>query len=452
MTMSLSMHILVNLGMFSNFFLLTFYLLDYLNPRTLAKVVGKTAFGVFLVELVSWLLGSWTEDICLIVIIGVMFVSTFGLEELIQLKTNFRLIGSTAISFIIVTFSTIISKLIMAELGNRNLVSVPFIWPTVILIIILQLILATICGIFVKVIFKLMLDYVNRYGIWMAITVITGLILFVGAVIVLMDDFKYKKISAEYLLLVLSTIIILTVIVIIGMFLYVQVVLQQNKINLERKNRQHLMIYVEQLERNFHEVRKFRHDIANALLALEIIVNEQANASLSQNFRDLLAHYNFDTIQNKVLGRFQDINNDYLKGIIFSKYIEAQNYQVNFNLEVQPNLFQVNKQYFDEFRILGILLDNAIDAAKDSQNKTMTVSLFEQNNKIVYRIKNAISEPIEFGKLYRSGYSTKGNQHGIGLTTVKEIVDGRTDFHLNLEQINTFFVAMLVVKREANHG
>ncbi|KRM22308.1 membrane protein [Latilactobacillus graminis DSM 20719] len=340
----------------------------------------------------------------------------------------------------------------MAELGNRNLVSVPFIWPTVILIIILQLILATICGIFVKVIFKLMLDYVNRYGIWMAITVITGLILFVGAVIVLMDDFKYKKISAEYLLLVLSTIIILTVIVIIGMFLYVQVVLQQNKINLERKNRQHLMIYVEQLERNFHEVRKFRHDIANALLALEIIVNEQANASLSQNFRDLLAHYNFDTIQNKVLGRFQDINNDYLKGIIFSKYIEAQNYQVNFNLEVQPNLFQVNKQYFDEFRILGILLDNAIDAAKDSQNKTMTVSLFEQNNKIVYRIKNAISEPIEFGKLYRSGYSTKGNQHGIGLTTVKEIVDGRTDFHLNLEQINTFFVAMLVVKREANHG
>lgn len=71
---------------------------------------------------------------------------------------------------------------------------------------------------------------------------------------------------------------------------------------------------------------------------------------------------------------------------------------------------------------------------------------------MVYCVKNTINTPVEFGQLYQAGYSTKGINRGLGLTTAKEITDMRSDFSLMLKQDGDYFVAMLVVEQEETHG
>lgn len=457
MTMPVLMRNIINISTLISFFLLLFYLNDYLKRKNVLGILIRVFFGVTLVEGLDLLIGNRFEEVWLaLTALGLLYL-TFATTKFLHLRNHFGFVVTTILSYGVVMLSTTVTTVLIITYAHscmnvHDLSKFQFNWVTVCLIMVGQLLIAAILGAVIKRLYKVIKSYAVTYGKPMAATIITGLTLFVGAVIVVFDEFKRAALPAEYLYLVLGIVLILMTIVVVGMLLYTQTLIRQNKINLEQENQKNLTLYVDQLERNYQEVRKFRHDIANALLALEVMINERGDSVLVQDYHALLTHYNFDTIQDQAIGRFQDINNAYIKGIIFSKYIEAHNKRISFNLEVQPALFKQHRQYFDELRILGIFLDNAIEAVAQLPEDQISVSLFEQNNKTVYSVKNTITEPVEFGKIYQSGYSTKGTNRGIGLATAKEITDARQDFRLILKQDGDYFVAMLVVEMEETHG
>lgn len=457
MTMPVLMRNIINISTLISFFLLLFYLNDYVKKKNVLGILIRVFFGVILVEGLDLLIGNRFEEVWLaLTALGLLYL-TFGTTKFWHLRNHFGFVATTILSYGVVMLSTTVTTVLVIAYAHicmnvHDLSRFQFNWITVFLIMIGQLLIAAILGIVIKRLYKVIKSYTVTYGKPMAATMITGLTLFVGAVIVIFDEFKRAGLPAEYLYLVLGIVLILMTIVIVGMLLYTQTLIRQNKINLEQENQKNLTLYVNQLERNYREVRKFRHDIVNALLALEVMINERGDSVLVRDYHALLTHYNFDTIQDQSIGRFQDINNAYIKGIIFSKYIEAHNNRISFNLEVQPALFKQQQQYFDELRILGIFLDNAIEAVAQMSEGAISVNLFEQNNKTVYSVKNTITEPVEFGKIYQSGYSTKGTNRGIGLATAKEITDARQDFRLILKQDGDYFVAMLVVELEETHG
>ncbi|WP_208422805.1 sensor histidine kinase [Latilactobacillus fragifolii] len=456
MTMPLLMQVVINLSTFSSFLILILFLIGALKQENPKNIIIKVVFGIIFVQGMDLIVGDFLEELWLILAAIGIFGWMNGFDKLSHLKTNYELLIAIFLSYLIVMFSSVMTTLGLIGYtrlnGINKLAQLHFTWIMVGLIMLSQLMIAAGSGILVKRLYQIIKAYIVSNGIRVAGLILTGFTLFVGAVIVLFDEFKRANLPAQYLYLVLGIVLILMILIIIGMLLYTKAAIQQNKVNLEQENQRSLTLYIDQLERNYQEVRKFRHDIANALLALEVMINERGDSVLVQDYHALLTHYNFDTIQDQAIGRFQDINNAYIKGIIFSKYIEAHNKRISFNLEVQPALFKQHRQYFDELRILGIFLDNAIEAVAQVPEGQISVSLFEQNNKTVYSVKNTITEPVEFGKIYQSGYSTKGTNRGIGLATAKEITDARQDFHLILKQDGDYFVAMLVVEMEETHG
>ena len=73
--------------------------------------------------------------------------------------------------------------------------------------------------------------------------------------------------------------------------------------------------------------------------------------------------------------------------------------------------------------ILGIFLDNAIEAAAGSERKVVNFYVVEKNNKITVDISNSFSDTgLKLDDINKKGVSSKGENRGLGLYKVKEII------------------------------
>ena len=76
-------------------------------------------------------------------------------------------------------------------------------------------------------------------------------------------------------------------------------------------------------------------------------------------------------------------------------------------------------------RILGNLIDNALDAPVGNEQKTIRVSLWEDVKGFHFAVENngaAVPEEIR-DRLFQRGFSTKGPERGMGLSIVQEILE-----------------------------
>ena len=77
---------------------------------------------------------------------------------------------------------------------------------------------------------------------------------------------------------------------------------------------------------------------------------------------------------------------------------------------------------YDLIDILGILLDNAIEAVKDSNGLNKIKFQLIEGEQLEICVKNPVEDISnnDIEKFYREGYSTKGDNRGLGLSKIKE--------------------------------
>ena len=99
--------------------------------------------------------------------------------------------------------------------------------------------------------------------------------------------------------------------------------------------------------------------------------------------------------------------------------------------------------------MLGILLDNAIEAAKKGTEKIVELKIAEEMryNRSVMIVKNTYdNEKIDFKKLYEKGYTTKqesDQRHGLGLWEVQKIINRNDNLRLATSIEGDFFKQQL---------
>ena len=368
-------------------------------------------------------------------------------KQLIRSLNRRKLFGQIFVAGALAYLTTIVATLLteIAIMGILTILGNSFTWLSAAICAFLQLIVGGVILVLAVKIRTILNEAIQRYGYRDLVFVMGGLLGSTVMVIVLVDEFNYLKVPSGYLILMVLTILIALFFVIIGCWLFMRLLLRQAKIEREQTNQANLAMYTDQLEKNYNEVRQFRHDIKNALLALEIRIDESDDALLIADVHALMQQYHFDAIFSSEIGRFANINNTYIKGIIFSKYVAAQKQGISFTVEVSDDLFDSQQHYFNELRILGILLDNALEAAIDVNQARVVVSIFRESGRLIYLVKNRIETPVNIAKIWQRGYSTKGDNRGLGLTTVREIVNQHGNFYLSVKQVSNEFIAQLSV-------
>ena len=108
------------------------------------------------------------------------------------------------------------------------------------------------------------------------------------------------------------------------------------------------------------------------------------------------------------------------------KTAEAQKRGVAMDVIVRSAWEGMPAQGWEMCRVLGNLIDNAMDALKDTPSPRVTVTLGEELRALIFSVENNGPEiPMEIReKIFQPGFTTKGGERGQGLAIVREIIAG----------------------------
>ena len=208
--------------------------------------------------------------------------------------------------------------------------------------------------------------------------------------------------------------------------------------------------YILALEKNNNEIRKFKHDFNNIILGLDGYINNDDfdKEKLKKYFNSTIMNFNNNIELNDiVIAKLNSIKVSSLKSLITNKVLVAQNNTIDVDINIEG---EITDFYTDEMqlsRILGILLDNAIEAALEvTDNKKIEMNIIQIDKTTDIQISNTfnnIGTPIaDFNK---EGFSTKGTNRGLGLSSAHEIAN-KLNMLLNTEIDGNTFIQILTIE------
>lgn len=190
------------------------------------------------------------------------------------------------------------------------------------------------------------------------------------------------------------------------------------------------------------QVRAFKHDFDN-------IVNIIGGYVVSEDMEGLKRYYNQLLEEchktNNLYALSPDvINHPAIYHMLATKYYEANQKNVQINLEVFLDLNEIEKRMkiYDFTRILGILLDNAIEAATECDDKIINVTFRKNlsNDMILVILQNTYkNKDVNTEEIYQKGISSKENHSGLGLWKVRQILMHNNNLNLFTTKNDEFF-------------
>ena len=203
-------------------------------------------------------------------------------------------------------------------------------------------------------------------------------------------------------------------------------------------------IYNKTLSHLHDNIRCFKHDFNNIVQALGGYIALDDMDGLKDYYKNLLSDCK-QTNNLNVLNP-ETINNPSIYSLLTNKYYLAQEKGINMTFTIFTDLSNINFNMYEFSRILGILLDNAIEAAQETDEKIINIEFRSDAKKQLFIIANSCKDTdISTTKIFEKGFSTKANNSGIGLWKVHKILSKNTDADLFTTVNNNMFTQQLEI-------
>lgn len=195
---------------------------------------------------------------------------------------------------------------------------------------------------------------------------------------------------------------------------------QKELIREQRADLQVQKLYYSSYEMLLKELRERQHEYKNHIQALQnekyINTNELVSQQMRQQYYDELRY------DDRFSGLLK-CKNSIIVGFLFGKIKEAEQKQIYIKYTVEMYSEQYRIPTYIIIEMLGILLDNAIEAVKDNnEQKTISLEIIEEVDEIHIGVKNEIINmtAADFMKLFERNNSTKGSGRGLGLYKIQQ--------------------------------
>lgn len=180
--------------------------------------------------------------------------------------------------------------------------------------------------------------------------------------------------------------------------------------------------YIQNLEEIQKDVRLYRHDFTNMMSGMYLDVKEGKTEALERYMQNMLNEFD-KNIGSKIQTANQIMNLEIieLKGLLMTKMSQMISSGIPCRIEVLYLVRECAMKTQDLLRCVGILADNAMEAAKNAQGG-VDIVIMAQNNSVDILITNPVDAEPDINKIWKKGYSTKGDGRGLGLYSYREIV------------------------------
>ncbi|AGM99709.1 sensor histidine kinase [Streptococcus iniae] len=210
---------------------------------------------------------------------------------------------------------------------------------------------------------------------------------------------------------------------------------------------ENLESYGKHLEQLYREMKIFQEDYSRRLQTLEAAIDNETTEKIQETYYHILnqssefwddKHYN--------ISKLAPIKISSVKSLLSAKIVEAEKKGIETLIEVPDQIIEVPIPELDLLLILSVFLDNAIEAALKSEKPRMTIAYFLNGNEQRLHIANSTKEAsISISRLFKEGYSTKGDKRGIGLSNVQTILGKHPHLSLQTKSQDYEFSQMLTI-------
>jgi two-component system sensor histidine kinase AgrC len=203
--------------------------------------------------------------------------------------------------------------------------------------------------------------------------------------------------------------------------------------------------YISTIDSLISDFRRLKHSYANTIYSFYGYIQENDIQGLKAFYSEIVD----DTkkMDSNLLLVLQRIKVYAIFGLLWNKINEAEGKGIEVGVQVLNEVHEVGMKLSDLCEILGNYLDNAIDAAADSEDKKLNVSLIDDQGYLTISIENTFKEIVDVNEVQKKGYSTKGNGRGFGLAITNQILSRYTNVLHNIFAEEGIFTQELVIKR-----
>jgi two-component system sensor histidine kinase AgrC len=218
------------------------------------------------------------------------------------------------------------------------------------------------------------------------------------------------------------------------------------QLKIKKRDLENAQLYNNQLITLIDSIRVFKHDYNNVVQSIGGYVALKDLDGLCNYYKGLLQDCQRVNHMESISPLI--INEPSVYGIMASKCQIAELKGIEFNID---SVFDYKKLCMDVYpfcKVLGILLDNAIEAAEETRDKIVNVIIKENLRKSIQTItiENTYNnKSIDLNKIYEKGFSTKKRNSGIGLWEVKNIINKTTNAKINTTKDKKYFRQQLVI-------
>jgi two-component system sensor histidine kinase AgrC len=305
------------------------------------------------------------------------------------------------------------------------------------LFLIFSLILAFITRFFViklsESILSLNKIYLTLIGIILLATFLT-LYMYMPKEVISYGDFKYLTV-----IYVIFIIIIAILIITVSFSIVREVQYKRNMKEIENYYK-----YTLQIEQINNEMRKFRHDYVNILSTMSDYIRENDMDGLRHYFTSEILPMQDSMQMNAVkINGIENLKIREIKGLVTTKILQAQEMNISISVEVNEQITKIDMPTIDLSRIIGIIIDNAIEASENIDEDPLIRVAFLKNSdvSVTFIVMNKCEDDIpRVHTLFQENFTTKKGNSGLGLSTLKEITESKSNVLLDTTIENNYFV------------
>ncbi|KRL95082.1 GHKL domain-containing protein [Limosilactobacillus equigenerosi] len=199
-------------------------------------------------------------------------------------------------------------------------------------------------------------------------------------------------------------------------------------------NYQEQLKYAKSMNEQFGQLRRDRHDMKNMLLNLqgELIDGntDKANQLLSSFIQTKTSNHHYQEVD-------QSLEKLHISGL--RNLIQVKAYQIieqgsAVSIDIPKVINQLPGSEVKTARIVGILLDNALESIKKQDQAYVQIAILSRSDDCYdLVVANSLTEEIDINQIMQYEYSTKPGHQGIGLSNLNQLINQDDQYALIAE-------------------